>query len=171
MFDSGYKSEIEQIESIAETKGIDIDDIEVNKTETKEGDDMVVFRILETKAETEEDSVGVQVSKVPSVQTGEMAFRNDVQQKLNALKKHLSGENEGQPQGTDEEVSDGSSASDRSTQETRSTRNVGGSGPGSEIDSRLRALEEDYEELDERLSELEEKAEALDGLQKLMGED
>jgi len=86
-----FQSEVNQIESIAETKGIELDDIEVRETETDDGDELIVFRILETKAESEEDSVGVQVSKMPSVQTGEMSFRNDVQNKMASLKKYLSG--------------------------------------------------------------------------------
>lgn len=163
-----YAKEIKQIESIAETKGIDLDDIVVNETETKDGDEMVVFRVLETKAETETDSVGVQVSKVPSIQTGDMAFRNEVQNKLNALKRHLSGEQPSEQLEADEiEQETGDESSD-----SRSASDAGNAdGPGAELDARLRAVEAHLDDLDARISELEDKSEALDGLQKIVGGD
>lgn len=173
-----YRSEIEQIESVAETKGIELDDIVVNETTTDDGDDLVVFRVYETKADDDVDSVGVQVSKMPSVQTGDMTFRNDVQNKLMALKKHLAGE---QPsdrvdEGRDSDDVSDSQQSDETAQEqresrtrTRDTASIGGAGPGAEIDARLRDIEDHLDELESRVSELEDKSEALDGLQKLVG--
>lgn len=161
-----FQSEVNQIESIAETKGIELDDIVVRETETDDGDELIVFRILETKAESEEDSVGVQVSKMPSVQTGEMTFRNDVQNKLNSLKKYLS---DNQPADRVEEEPETDAETDDATQSARTrTRSTDGTGPGAEIDARLTEIEERLDDLEGRVEEIEEKAGALDGLQQLM---
>jgi hypothetical protein len=167
-----YNKEIKQIESIAETKGIDLDDIVVNETETKDGDEMIVFRVLETKAETETDSVGVQVSKVPSIQTGDMAFRNEVQNKLNALKRHLSGEQPSEQLEQDEneqDQTDDASDTRLNTQSSR-TRIGDGAGPGAELDQRLMDVEERLHDLEARVEELEEYIDALEGLQKIVGQ-
>jgi len=163
-----FTEEINQIESIAETKGIDLDDITVRETETDEGDELIVFRILETKADTEEDSVGVQVSKMPSVQTGEMTFRTDVQNKLTALKRHLSGRDASEDATGDVEQ-ETDDASDTTTDTTSRTRTSGdANGPGAEIDARIRTVEQRLDDLESRVEEIEDKADALDGLQKLM---
>lgn len=173
--DRRFRKEIDQIESIAETKGIELDDIDVRETTTDDGDELIVFRILETKAETEEDSVGVQVSKMPSVQTGDMAFRNEVQNKLKALKRHLAGqqpadevEAQADDQDSNGEQSDSSPDTGRKTTHTRDYVDDYDGGPGAELDQRLRAVEAQLDDLEERVAELESKSEALDGLQQLM---
>jgi len=165
---SRFQAEVNQIESIAETKGIELDDIEVRES--------ITFRIYETKAETEEDSVGVQVSKMPSIQTGEMTFRNDVQNKMAALKKYLSGNQpsdraDEDPEDADD-TDDSTSDTTQSTSRTRttSTTDVDG-GPGAEIDARLHEIEERLDNLEARVETIEDKSEALDGLQKIMGAD
>lgn len=171
-----FDKEINQIESIAETKGIELDDIVVNETTTDDGDELITFRILETKAETEEDSVGVQVSKMPSVQTGDMAFRNDVQNKLKSLKRYLAGEqpSEKVDEESDERDSDDSEReqrADTSQSHTRTREDYDGGGPGAEIDARLHEIEDRLDDLEARVAEIEDKSEALDGLQKIMGGD
>lgn len=161
---SRFQAEVDQIESIAETKGIDLDDIEVREGETDDGDELITFRIYETKAETEEDSVGVQVSKMPSIQTGEMTFRNDVQNKMASLKKYLSGNQPADKADEDpEEVAEGDG-------DENTTTSTDGSGPGSEIDARLNEIEDRLDSLEARVETIEEKSEALDGLQKIMGD-
>lgn len=174
-----FQSEVNQIESMAETKGIELDDIEVRETEAEDGEELIVFRILETKAESEEDSVGVQVSKMPSVQTGEMTFRNDVQNKLASLKKYLSGNQPSEQVEEDpetEKTNDTDDTSDQSSRTRSRTRSAssaggGGSGPGAEIDARLSEIEDRLDDLEARFENIEDKADALDGLQKLMGGD
>lgn len=178
---SGYEKEVNQIESIAETKGVELDEIDVRESTTDEGDELIVFRILETKGESEMDSVGVQVSKMPSVQTGDMTFRDDVQNKLGALKRHLADENEPEDaddteQAQTDDTADSSkdesdSTSTTSRTRTRDTRSVSGDGPGAEIDARLTEIEDRLDDLEGRVETIEDKAEALDGLQKLMGSD
>jgi hypothetical protein len=172
-----FDQEIDQIESIASTKGIELDDIVVNETTTDDGDELIVFRILETKAESEKDSVGVQVSKMPSVQTGDMAFRNDVTNKLNALKRHLAGnqpseeldENEDESD-SDQTESDTSASTESSLTRTREEFDYeGNGGPGAEIDARLSAIEAQLDDLEARVAAIEDKSEALDGLQKIVG--
>lgn len=158
-----WQTEVDQIESIADTKGVEIDDIEVNETETEDGDDLVTFRIYETKAESEEDSVGVQVSKMPNVQTGDMTFRNDIQRKLSKLKQHVSG---------DDEVPDPPEPETESTvTRNRYRPDPSGDGPGSQLDAEINAIHDRIDELEARMDEFEEKSEALDGLQQLMGGD
>lgn len=167
-----YQDEINQIESISNTKGIDIDDIVVEEETTEDGDDLIVFRVLETNAESEEDSVGIQVSKMPSVQGADMTFRNDVQRKMNSLKKYLAGD-EGEVQNLDENTDTSDDTSDdvdpdRETPVQRDTRTRDGdtSGPGAEIDARLTAVEARMDELEDRVEEYED---ALDALQQLTG--
>ena len=169
---SQYSQEQDQIRSIAETKGVDIDDIDVIEGETDAGDELVTFRIYETKAETEAESVGVQVSKLPGLQeTSDMQFRNDIQDKLNSLKRHLSSETDDtEPVETTDDESDSTDES-VDTQSTRArTRTEGdsGDGPGATLDAQLSAIEKRLSEVEDRLDELEEKGEALDGLQQLI---
>lgn len=172
---SRFQAEVDQIESIAETKGIDLDDIEVREAETDDGDELITFRIYETKAETEEDSVGVQVSKMPSIQTGEMTFRNDVQNKMASLKKYLSGSQPSDHADEDPEAENDDEESDSTTESTSTSRSrtltveTDGDGPGAEIDARLSAIEQRLDDLEARVETIEDKSEALDGLQKIMG--
>jgi len=178
---SRFQAEVNQIESIAETKGIELDDIEVRESETDDGDELITFRIYETKAETEEDSIGVQVSKMPSVQTGEMTFRNDVQNKMAALKKYLSGNQPSDRADEDpeaEEGDDGAEVPDSTGQQRAQPSRTreeyeydGDGGPGAEIDARLHAIEQRLDDLEARVETIEDKSGALDGLQKIMGSD
>lgn len=174
---SRFDAEVSQIESIAETKGIEIDDIEVSESETDTGDQLVTFRIYETKAETEEDSVGVQVSKMPSVQTGDMTFRNDVQNKLSSLKNYLSGEMPSERVADEADPSDGTeteSDTDRSEPDTTNaesdpttdTRTYNANGPGSELDMELQMLRDRVSDLEAQLAEYED---TLDAMQTLTG--
>jgi len=173
---SKWQAEISQIESIAETKGIDIDDIEVREDTTDGGDQLVVFRILETQAETEEDSVGVQVSKLPSVQTGDMTFRNDVQKKLSSLKNYLSESSEMVAAEQDETTDDTTtetveeSSTEQTTSSQTSTQPTSSGGPGATIDARMDEIESDLRDLELRVEAIEEKAEVLDNFQQMLGE-
>lgn len=173
---SRFQAEINQIESIAETKGIELDDIEVRESETDDGDELITFRVYETKAESEEDSVGVQVSKMPSVQTGEMTFRNDVQNKMASLKKYLSGNQpsdraDEDPEAESDDDSEESSSTTSTSRSRTRTVDTDGDGPGAEIDARLSAIENRLDDLETRVETIEDKSEALDGLQKIMGSD
>jgi hypothetical protein len=163
-----WQKEIDQIESIVDTKGVDIDEIEVNETKTDDGDKVVSFRVYETKAESEEDSVGVQITKMPDVQTGDMKFRNDVQNKISALKQYLS--NDGEVPDPPESNSDDGSESDTDTTSNRTerTREKSADGPGSKLDGEIEAIHDRLDELEARIEAMEEKSEALDGLQQLM---
>lgn len=166
-----WDKEVDQIERIADAKGVELDDIEVIETETDDGDEMVLFRAYETKAETEEDSVGIQVSKIPSVQTGEMTFRNDVQSKISALKRHITGQQQEELQEVEEEFdgeSDSTSSSSRTRDRNRSRPEPSGDGPGAQLDAEIEAIHDRLDEFEERLEELEDKSEALDGLKQLM---
>lgn len=174
---SKWQAEINQIESIAETKGIDLDDIQVREDTTDDGDQLVVFRILETQAETEEDSVGVQVSKLPSVQTGDMTFRNDVQKKLSSLKNYLSESSEMVAAEQDDDEATVAETSDEDPRDTKQTdrsqthtRSTDGSGPGAEIDARMDEIESDLRDLELRVEAIEEKAEVLENFQQMLGE-
>lgn len=169
---SRFQAEIDQIESIAETKGIDIDTINVRESQTDEGEELIVFRVLETEGDSEEDSVGVQITKMPSVQTGEMTFRNDVQKKISALKQHLSSEqasDDGETVEDDDAATESDTTRDASRGRTRQTSR--GDGPGAEIDARLTEIENRLDDLESTVAEIEDKSEALDGLQKLIGDD
>lgn len=174
-----FADEINQIESIAETKGVDLDDIEVRNSETDTGDELITFRIYETKTDNETDSVGVQVSKMPSVQTGDMTFRNDVQNKLSSLKQHLSDEMPSDRVEDEADPSDGNeaeSATDRSESDTTEpesdpttdTRTYNADGPGSELDMEIQMLRDRVSDLEAQLAEYEE---TLDAMQKLTGVD
>jgi len=169
-----FDTEVEQIESIAETKGIDIEDIDVMQSETDTGDELVTFRIYETKADTEADSVGVQVSKMPSVETGDMTFRNDVQNKLSSLKNYLSGEMPSERVQDDADESDGTNtesdtdATERpergSESDTTDTRTYNADGPGSELDMELQMLRDRVSDLEAQLESYEETLKAMQQL-------
>lgn len=173
-----FADEINQIESIAETKGVDLDDIEVRNSETDTGDELITFRIYETKTDNETDSVGVQVSKMPSVQTGDMTFRNDVQNKLSSLKQHLSDEmpsdrveDEADPsdtEQTEDDVTDAVSDTTQPASDTSPSRTRDVDGPGSELDAELQMLRDRVSDLEAQLAEYEE---TLDAMQKLTGVD
>lgn len=171
-----FSSEVDQIESIAETKGIDLDDVDVREGTTDDGDELITFRIYETKAESEEDSIGVQVSKLPSIQTGDMTFRNDVQNKMNSLKRYLAGEQpsdqvDEEPDESDTE-SDEADTTEREPVQTDSEQRSTQSGTvGAEIDRRFSEIESQLDALESRVEDLEQKGEALDGLQKLMNDE
>ena len=164
---SKFQSEIDQINNIADAKGIDLDDIEVTESTTDEGDRMITFRIMETKAESEENSVGIQVSKLPEIQTADMTFRNEIQSKMSSLKRHLSGVTEeaaAESRETGDTGEESSSVSSRTHTQTVPLDD----GPGASIDARLANLDQRVEELEDRVEAIEEKADALDGLQKIM---
>lgn len=166
---SRHKGDIRTIENLADTKGIDIDDIEVEETETTDGDDAIQFRVYETKAETEKESVGFQVTKVPSMPTSEESFRNTVQNKFSALKRALS--SDGQDDIEDEEVEESQSSSTRTSRTQTRDVSFDGDSPEKELLARREQLEARVDELEERVETLEEYVDALEGLQKLMGGD
>jgi hypothetical protein len=153
---SRYETEVGQIENIADTKGVELDDIEVKETETDDGDDLVAFRIYS------EAGPKVQVSKMPNIQTGQMTFRDDVQNKLSALKREISGPDEDEVEDDDADTD----TTDRSASHSRST-----DGPGARIDDEIEAIHDRLDEFEERLEAVEEKSQALDGLKQLMDSD
>lgn len=162
-----WSKEVGQIESICETKGVEIDELEVRESETEDGDDIVAFRVYS------EDGPKTQITKMPSVQTGEMKFRDDVQNKISALKRAISNE-DGIPEPEDDrdDEEDGEQ-SDETQQQSSRTRTRDrpepiGDGPGSQIDKEIHEIHVKLEELEDRIEELEDKSEALDGLQQLM---
>jgi len=167
---SKHQSDIDQINNIADAKGIDLDDIEVNESTTDEGDRMITFRIMETKAESEEDSVGIQVSKLPEIQTADMTFRNEIQSKMSSLKRHLSGSTEeAAAESRDERTN--SDDEDTESSRTRTRTHSSGDGPGASIDDAIADLEQRMDDIEDRVEAIESKADALDGLQKIMNGD
>lgn len=172
-----FRDEIQTIESVAETKGVEIDDIEIIDGETGDGDELITFRIYETRAETDEDSVGVQVSTIPSLQTGSMKFRDDVQNKITSLKRHIAGEEPSDTvsdptESTDKEDSrdivDDDEVPENSKQGPVTADAEEADRPGATIDAQIREIEQRMESIEERVEEIEDKSQALDGLQKLM---
>lgn len=162
-----HRTEVDQIQNIAETKGVEIEDIEVKESSTEDGDDLVVFRIYSA------DGPKVQVSKMPNVQTAQMTFRDDVQNKISALKRHITtdGEPDEPEPAPDEGEESDSTQSSRTRTRNRSRPEPSGSGPGAQLDAEIEAIHDRLDELEGRIEELEDKSEALDGLQQLMNND
>lgn len=170
---SEWRDELNQIESICETKGVDIDEINVVETTTDDGDRLINFRVYS------EDGPKVQISKMPSVQTGEMTFRNDIQNRISALKRHIQGD--GDPEPEDAPEPDNTSGQDDETDRRnsrRQRRSGDGQGPGSQLDRQIDDMESDIDSIESRLDdiearieEVEQKTEVLDGFQKMMQSD
>jgi hypothetical protein len=165
-------TEIDQIESIAETKGIEIDDIEVLEGTTDDGDRIYTFRIFETRGESMDDSVAIQVSKIPSTPQADMTFRNELQRKYNSLKDYVTGDEsvtEPNPIEADEQVESATNDATAGTDEIDLSNETVDS-PEHELAQRRQRLEQQVEQLDQRVSELEEYIDALEGVKKLMGD-
>jgi hypothetical protein len=159
--------DINTIESIAERNELELDEIESQETQTDDGDPCFVYRAYSTKAETEEDSVGIQVSKVPTSPMGDQTFRQQVRRKLSKLSQHVNGDadqNAAELETTADEQSDA-----QIPQQPQQSQSVDSTGAvGEQLDAELAQMKEQIDDIESRLSALEEKADALDGLQQLL---
>lgn len=178
---SEHENDIDQIERLADAKGIELDEVEVIEDENDDGDRLVHFRCYETAVYDDdgeidaEQSVAVQVTKMPEIQTTDDTFRRDVQNKLSALKKYLSGESpEEQAEELDAETTDDTdedTGSQRQTADVDRSIDVDEDAPGATIDAQLASTQQRLDELEQRVDELEQYVDALEGLQQLLGDE
>jgi hypothetical protein len=157
-----HAQDVERIRSIANTKGVDIDDIEVSESDGGS----VVFRVFS------DSGPKFQIAKSTDMETD--VFRDQVQRKMSRLRQYIQTDGTmGMDEidgGAEERGADADTTSaDRSTARTNSTRTVsGGAGPGAELDALLDDIDERLDEIESRLDDIEDKAAVLDGLQSLM---
>jgi|APHM01.1.fsa_nt_gi hypothetical protein len=165
-FGTGVDGNIEQIRSIAETKGIEIDDIE-HKTTTDDGGTVHTYNIYETHADTEENSVGIQATYVPNAPEPQMMFRNQVQKKMGSLKEYMAGDTTGtdEPVAADDsdDLSQPEPAEPAETTQSPSLKPDEVT-PGQTLDQRLGELEARIEALEATVEEHDETVGALGNL-------
>jgi hypothetical protein len=102
-----YQNEINRIESMADSKGIDVDDIEVEEDEDGQGNEIIRFLVYETKRDTLADSIVARISKLPNNPMADQQFQNDVSSTLSELKKHVSTDQDlDRPERKDVELTD-----------------------------------------------------------------
>lgn len=171
----GGDSDVERIRKTAEAKGLELDDIEVEKDTNDDGDKLKRFLVYETKVEDdngdtlEADSVGVQITKMQDMQMSDQAFQQSMNSKLSSLVRYIRGGSEQDDDIPDpEEVDrdDVGGGKSETTRERTVERDVD-SGVGAELDNELARIEQRLDELEERVEAIEDKAEALDALKQL----
>lgn len=179
---SGYSTEISQIESIADTKGVEIEDIEVDETETESGNTVARFRIYHTRDDGDGNPIAVQASKVQGSHSPTGQFRNEVQNALSQLKNYLTTGSTQSPEleEIEEELEQESDRDERSSrrsrrpQRSRNESDVGFDLTADGVDVVVRVDAEEYDDIDdfvestEQYQDLEARVErienALDGL-------
>lgn len=181
--DSGgrWEMDLETIEREARNRGLedDIDDVVVEEGANKQGDETVTFRVYTKKVTDgngnvdEAASVGAQVVKMPELETADGTFKNDVQNTLDALKRHLYGDEEDEdlPEPDRERSTDDGGTATQDPSGSAPTTEVSGDGPGATIDGQIQDHEARISDLEDRIEELEEYVDALEGLKQLMGGD
>jgi len=192
----GRQGDIDRIERLADTKGVDIDRIDVRESTTDDGDPLVAYRVYtdlvltDTDAVDEEASVGFQVSKLPNSPLGDEQFWSNVQRKLSSAKQHTGGsdsvsDSESDPTDTEEsdrtEDDDESDSTDgRSGLTTVESGSEYGSdsgsmlgpgyGPGARIDHRLDEITDRLDDIEARVDRLDEQNDELASLQDALAE-
>lgn len=169
---SSYDTEKEQIRSVADTKDIDIDKIEVSEGTNDDGDTVVQFRVYETYSDDPDERVAVPVSKMVGMEMSDVSFREEVNRKLSKLKRYLQNDQsvDDDTEQVEQETADGvdDDTKQSSRTRTRQSRPTSGDGPGAELDAEIEAIHGRLDDLEARIEALEDKSEALDGLQQLM---
>jgi hypothetical protein len=182
----GRQGDIDRIERLADTKGVDIDRIDVRESTTDDGDPLVAYRVYtdlvltDTDAVDEEASVGFQVSKLPNSPLGDEQFWSNVQRKLSSAKQHTGGSDsvsESESGRTDTEESDrtedddeSDSTNGRSGLTTVESGSEPGSvlgpgyGPGARIDHRLDEITDRLDDIEARVDRLDEQNDELASL-------
>jgi hypothetical protein len=191
-----HSQDVSQIERMAESKGIEIDDVDVDRNTDSNGNSVVTFTIYETKADSEADSIAGRVQKIENSPIADQQFQDDAQSVLSELKKVASGGEDAldRPERTEVDRSDRDdesvepddvAAEPDTTSDTKmeekpqnsvdpDATDVDVSGePEQSLLEQRRALERRVTELEQQVEEIKEYAEALEGLSKLVdsGED
>jgi hypothetical protein len=186
-----YTQDVNRIERMADSKGLEIDDVDVNNDTDSNGNSVVTFTIYETKADTEADSIAGRVQKIENSPIADQQFQDDAQTVLSELKKVAGGSEEDLDRPERKEVDrsdrDGESVEpDGSEMESDATSDVEiEEKPENSVDSTVtdidasgepekamlekrRELEHRIGELERQVEEIKEYAEALEGLRKLV---
>lgn len=173
---SSYPSRVDRIESIADSKGVELDDVEVFE---HEDDDVLTFRMYTKKAETEEDSVGIQVSVMTGGTMADMDFRNRIQNAISELKR--SGSSTDEDDTERETEADNRELQDEKTEEPTNKRvrdrgEISSDEPELDLLELRRRRRQEIDDLEDRIEELEGRVEtmeeyldALEGLRSLIG--